>query len=109
MEIGYFKPGGYVEADILSAGEVGYISASIKRVSDIRVGDTITLKNNPTKEALPGYKEVKSMVYAGIFPADGTEYEELKEALEKLKLMMPHCILNLKLHLHLGTDLDVDF
>ena len=86
VEIGYFKPGGYVEADILSAGEVGYISASIKRVSDIRVGDTITLKNNPTKEALPGYKEVKSMVYAGIFPADGTEYEELKEALEKLKL-----------------------
>ena len=86
VEIGYFKPGGYVEADMLSAGEVGYISASIKRVSDIRVGDTITLKNNPTKEALPGYKEVKSMVYAGIFPADGTEYEELKEALEKLKL-----------------------
>lgn len=86
VEIGYFKPGGYVEADILSAGEVGYISASIKRVSDIRVGDTITQKNNPTKEALPGYKEVKSMVYAGIFPADGTEYEELKEALEKLKL-----------------------
>ncbi len=86
VEIGYFKPGGYVEADILSAGEVGYISASIKRVSDIRVGDTITLKNNPTKEALPGYKEVKSMVYAGIFPADGTEYEELKEDLEKLKL-----------------------
>ena len=86
VEIGYFKPGGYVEADMLSAGEVGYISASIKRVSDIRVGDTITLKNDPTKEALPGYKEVKSMVYAGIFPADGTEYEELKEALEKLKL-----------------------
>ena len=86
VEIGYFKPGGYVEADMLYAGEVGYISASIKRVSDIRVGDTITLKNNPTKEALPGYKEVKSMVYAGIFPADGTEYEELKEALEKLKL-----------------------
>ena len=86
VEIGYFKPGGYVEADMLSAVEVGYISASIKRVSDIRVGDTITLKNNPTKEALPGYKEVKSMVYAGIFPADGTEYEELKEALEKLKL-----------------------
>lgn len=86
VEIGYFKPGGYVEAGMLSAGEVGYISASIKRVSDIRVGDTITLKNNPTKEALPGYKEVKSMVYAGIFPADGTEYEELKEALEKLKL-----------------------
>ena len=86
VEIGYFKPGGYIPSDVLYAGEVGYISASIKNVSDIRVGDTITLKDNPTEKALPGYKEVKSMVYAGIFPADGTEYEELKEALEKLKL-----------------------
>ena len=86
VEIGYFKPGGYIPSDVLYAGEVGYISASIKNVSDIRVGDTITLKDNPTENALPGYKEVKSMVYAGIFPADGTEYEELKEALEKLKL-----------------------
>ena len=86
VEIGYFKPGGYTEAESLSAGEVGYVSASIKNVADISVGDTITLKSNPTNEALPGYKQVKSMVYAGIFPADGTEYEELKEALEKLKL-----------------------
>ncbi len=86
VELGYFKPGGYIEADNLTSGEVGYICASIKNVSDIRVGDTLTLKNNQTKEALPGYREVKSMVYAGIFPADGTEYEELKEALEKLKL-----------------------
>ena len=86
VELGYFKPSGYISSEELSAGEVGYISASIKNVSNIRVGDTITLKNNPTEKALPGYKEVKSMVYAGIFPADGTEYEELKEALEKLKL-----------------------
>ena len=84
--VGYFKPGEYVASDTLSAGEVGYIAASIKNVSDIRVGDTITLQSNRTKEALPGYKEVKSMVYSGIFPADGSDYKELKEALEKLKL-----------------------
>lgn len=86
VEVGYMKPGGYIESDKLVAGEVGYISASIKEVADIRVGDTITHKQNPTKEPLKGYKKAKSMVYAGIFPADGTEYEELKEALEKLKL-----------------------
>lgn len=85
-ELGYMKPGGYIEANELSAGEVGYIAASIKQVSDIRVGDTLTLKENPAKEALQGYKRAKSMVYAGIFPAEGTDYEELKEALEKLKL-----------------------
>ena len=86
VEVGYFKVGDYTEADELKAGEVGYITASIKDISDIRVGDTLTLKANPAKEALPGYKEVKSMVYAGIFPADGSDYEELKEALLKLKL-----------------------
>lgn len=85
-EIGYMKPGGYVEANKLYAGEVGYIAASIKQVSDIRVGDTLTLKLYPATEALQGYKKAKSMVYAGIFPAEGTDYEELKEALEKLKL-----------------------
>lgn len=86
VEIGYMKPGGYTESDELVAGEVGYISASIKQVSDIRVGDTLTLKDNPATTALHGYKKAKSMVYAGIFPAEGTDYEELKEALEKLKL-----------------------
>ncbi len=86
VELGYFKAGGYVETDALVAGEVGYICASIKNVSDIRVGDTITLNNTPALEPLKGYKEVKSMVYCAIFPADGTEYKELKEALEKLKL-----------------------
>ena len=85
-EIGYMKPGGYIEAKNLVAGEVGYIAASIKQVSDIRVGDTLTLKDNPAKEPLQGYKKAKSMVYAGIFPSEGTDYEELKEALEKLKL-----------------------
>ncbi len=86
VNIGYFKPGGYVKADELSAGEVGFIAASIKNLSDIRVGDTITTVNNKAEEALLGYKEVKSMVYSGIFPADGSDYEELKEAINKLKL-----------------------
>ena len=84
--VGYFKPGGYIKAEELSAGEVGFIAASIKNLSDIRVGDTITLKDNPVDKPLHGYKEVKSMVYSGIFPADGSDYKELKEALEKLKL-----------------------
>ena len=84
--VGYFRPGGYIKADELTAGEVGFIAASIKNLSDIRVGDTITLKENPVSKPLNGYKEVKSMVYSGIFPAEGSDYEELKEALEKLKL-----------------------
>ena len=85
-EIGYFKAGGYVECDKLEAGEVGYIAASIKNISDISVGDTITLKDRPADKPLPGYKKVQSMVYTGIFPADGSDYQELKVALEKLKL-----------------------
>ena len=85
-EVGYFKPGGYEECDILTAGEVGYIAASIKKISDINVGDTITLVDNKCEQPLKGYKKVQSMVYSGIFPAEGSDYEELKEALEKLKL-----------------------
>lgn len=85
-EIGYFKVGGYVSTGILTSGEVGYVVASIKNIQDIRVGDTITCIDNQTAKACSGYKEVKSMVYAGIFPADGSDYEALKEALMKLKL-----------------------
>jgi len=85
-EVGYFNAGSYLPAKELSAGEVGYISASVKTVSDLHVGDTITIKNNPAKEALPGYKQANSMVYCGMYPIDGSEYEPLKEALEKLKL-----------------------
>ena len=70
----------------LKAGEVGYITASIKSISDVRVGDTITLSSNPCKEALEGYKEIKPFVYSGLFPIDSKKYEDLKEALEKLKL-----------------------
>ena len=85
-EVGYFKPGEYSESDKLQAGDVGYIAASIKNLSDIHVGDTITLKENPTKEPMPGYKKVNPMVYCGLYPVDGSDYENLKQALEKLKL-----------------------
>ena len=85
-EVGYFEPGNYVATDKLVAGEVGYIAASIKVISDIHVGDTITLKENPADEPLAGYKSVTPMVYCGLYPVDGSEYENLKVALEKLKL-----------------------
>ena len=85
-EVGYFEPGTYLPADKLKAGEVGYIAASIKSLSDIRVGDTITLDQNPAQEPLPGYKKVNPMVYCGLYPVDGSDYENLKVALEKLKL-----------------------
>ena len=85
-EVGHFEPGRYEPSDKLEAGEVGYIAASIKNLSDIRVGDTITLKNNPAEEPLPGYKKVNPMVYCGLYPMDGSDYENLKVALEKLKL-----------------------
>ena len=86
VEVGYFEPGTYIEAKELSAGEVGYIAASIKNLSDIHVGDTITLNNKPAKEPLQGYKKVNPMVYCGLYPIDGSDYENLKVALEKLKL-----------------------
>lgn len=85
-ELGYFEPGTYVPTEKLEAGEVGYIAASIKTLSDIRVGDTITLKEKPASEPLPGYKKVNPMVYCGLYPMDGSDYENLKVALEKLKL-----------------------
>ena len=85
-EVGHFEPGRYEPCDKLEAGEVGYIAASIKNLSDIRVGDTITLKNAPASEPLPGYKKVNPMVYCGLYPMDGSDYENLKVALEKLKL-----------------------
>ena len=85
-EVGSFKAGGYVPAEYLSAGEVGYICASVKTISDLQVGDTITLKNQPASTPLSGYKKANSMVYCGMYPIDGSEYEPLKEALEKLKL-----------------------
>ncbi|MBO4886318.1 MAG: elongation factor 4 [Clostridia bacterium] len=85
-ELGSYRPNGYNPATELVAGEVGYIAASIKDIADIRVGDTITLAGRPAKEPLPGYKPVLPMVYCGIYPADGADYETLKDALAKLRL-----------------------
>ena len=85
-EVGYFGAGEYIEAKELKAGEVGYIAASVKTVSDVHVGDTITHKNKKADNPLPGYKKANSMVYCGMYPLDGSEYESLKTALEKLKL-----------------------
>ena len=84
-EVGYYTPNP-TQTESLSAGDVGYLCASIKNVSDTKVGDTITLANDPTKEALPGFKEAEPMVFCGVYPADGARYGDLKEALEKLKL-----------------------
>ena len=85
-ELGYLEPGRYAPAEKLEAGDVGYIVASIKTVSDLNVGDTITKVSNPATEPLPGYKKANSMVYCGLYPLDGGDYERLKDALEKLKL-----------------------
>ena len=84
-EVGIFTPNASA-IDQLRAGDVGYVAASIKNVSDTKVGDTITLKNNPVEKALDGYKEATSVVFCGIFPLDGDKYQELQDALEKLKL-----------------------
>ncbi len=86
VEIGTLNAFGMKKVDCLSAGDVGYITASIKTVSDTRVGDTITSAVNPAEEALPGFREVHPMVYAGIYPADGARYGDLRDALEKLHL-----------------------
>lgn len=84
-EVGTYSPG-HVPCASLKAGEVGYISASIKQVRDARVGDTVTLDKDPTKEALPGYQKAQSMVYCGIYPAEGEKYENVQDALEKLQV-----------------------
>ena len=86
VEVGYMEPFGLNKCDMLSAGDVGYLTASIKSVGDTRVGDTVTLAENPAGEPLPGFKEVHPMVYAGIYPADGAHYGDLRDALEKLQL-----------------------
>ena len=86
VEVGFFGPGRFIPCNELRAGEVGYITASIKNVKDTSIGDTVTSFYNPTNEQLKGYKKVNSIVYCGVFPADGIKYEYLKEALEKLTL-----------------------
>ncbi len=86
VEVGYMRATSMEPAKELTAGEVGYITASIKTVRDASVGDTVTLATNPAKEALPGYRKVNPMVFCGVYPADGADYENLRDALEKLRL-----------------------
>ena len=86
VEVGYFGAGQFIPCEELSAGMVGYVTASLKNVRDTRVGDTITNAKNPCSEALPGYKKVNPMVYCGVYPADGAKYPDLRDALEKLQL-----------------------
>ena len=86
VEVGTMSPNGLIPRDALGAGEVGYITASIKTVADTQVGDTITTAENPAAEPLPGYRKVQPMVYSGIYPADGAKYQDLRDALEKLQL-----------------------
>ncbi len=86
VEVGYFGAGQFIPCDELSAGMVGYFTASLKRVADTRVGDTVTEEGRECAEALPGYKKVQSMVFSGIYPADAADYQDLREALEKLQL-----------------------
>ena len=86
VEVGTLHPSGMIPTDALGAGEVGYLTASIKNVADTRVGDTVTEVSRPCSEPLPGYKTVQPMVYSGVYPADGSKYGDLRDALEKLKL-----------------------
>ena len=86
LEVGYFGAGQFIPCDELTAGMVGYITASIKNLGDTRVGDTVTDNERPCAEALPGYKKVQPMVYCGLYPADGARYGDLRDALEKLQL-----------------------
>ena len=86
VELGIFGPGQFLPAEELSAGMVGYLTASLKNVKDTRVGDTVTNAERPCAEALPGYKKVNPMVYCGLYPADGAKYPDLRDALEKLQL-----------------------
>ncbi len=85
-EVGWFKPGTLLPSDAVSAGEVGYIAAAIKDITDATVGDTVTLKDRPASEPLPGYKAVQPMVFCGVYPVDGADYDSLRDALFKLKL-----------------------
>ena len=86
VEVGFFAPGRFIACDELKAGDVGYMTASIKNVADTRIGDTVTDAGNPTVSPFPGYRKVNPMVFCGVFPADGSRYQDLRDALEKLKL-----------------------
>ena len=102
VEVGTMSPRGLIPKDALGAGEVGYITASIKTVSDTQVGDTITALENPAEKPLPGYRPVQPMVYSGVYPADGAKYQDLREALEKLKLNDASFVYELESSIALG-------
>ena len=102
VEVGTMNPFGLTPTESLGAGEVGYITASIKTVADTRVGDTITGVDSPAREALPGYRPVQPMVYSGIYPADGAKYQDLRDALEKLKLNDASFVYELESSIALG-------
>ncbi len=102
VEVGTMNPKGLTPRDALGAGEVGYITASIKTVSDTQVGDTITALENPAADPLPGYRPVQPMVYSGVYPADGAKYQDLREALEKLKLNDASFVYELESSIALG-------
>ncbi len=109
MEVGYFGAGQFIPCEELSAGMVGYITASLKNVKDTRVGDTVTDAERPCAEALPGYKKVNPMVYCGLYPADGAKYRILGMLLEKLQLNDASLFsMNLRHQLHLDLDSAVD-
>ncbi|MCD8216398.1 MAG: translation elongation factor 4 [Clostridiales bacterium] len=109
VEVGVFGPGRFIPCEELSAGDVGYLTASIKNVRDTRIGDTVTLVKNPVAEALPGYKKVQSMVYCGIFPADGSKYQDLRDALEKLRLNDASLVFEAETSVALGFGFRCDF
>ena len=102
VEVGTMSPTGLVPRDALGAGEVGYITASIKTVTDTQVGDTITTIENPAEEPLPGYRPVQPMVFSGVYPADGAKYQDLRDALEKLKLNDASFVYELESSIALG-------
>ena len=102
VEVGTMNPKGLTPREALGAGEVGYITASIKTVSDTQVGDTITGVENPAAEPLPGYRQVQPMVYSGVYPADGAKYQDLRDALEKLKLNDASFVYELESSIALG-------
>ena len=102
VEVGKMNPKGLTPTEALGAGEVGYITASIKTVSDTQVGDTITTVENPAAQPLPGYRQVQPMVYSGVYPADGAKYQDLREALEKLKLNDASFVYELESSIALG-------
>ena len=102
VEVGTMNPFGLTPRESLGAGEVGYITASIKTVADTRVGDTVTGVENPAKAPLPGYRPVQPMVYSGIYPADGAKYQDLRDALEKLKLNDASFVYELESSIALG-------